>query len=75
MVSEKTEKKIRIIQPAAKFFNEFKAELKKIVWPDVKSVFKNTGIVLTSIIICGIFVGLLDLGLARLLGSIMNIAS
>ena len=66
--------KPQIIQKSGKFFNDCKSELKKIVWPEVKSVFKNTGVVLTSIVISSIFVGALDLGLTQILSTIMNIA-
>ena len=66
--------KPQIIQKTGKFFYDCKSELKKIVWPDVKSVFKSTGVVLTSIVISSIFVGLLDFGLTQLLSTIMSIA-
>ncbi len=69
------EKKPNIIQKTGKFFTDCKSELKKIVWPTVKMTFKNTGVVLSSIIISAIFIGALDFGLTKLLGTIMNIAN
>ena len=57
-----------------KFFSDIKGELKKVVWPKPKTVFKNTGIVLICIIISSIFVDSLDFGLTQLLSTIMNIA-
>lgn len=67
--------KMNIFQKIGSFFIDCKNELKKIVWPTVKSTFKNTGVVLSSIIISAIFVGALDFGLTKLLGTIMHIAN
>ena len=69
------EKKPNIIQRIGRFFTECKSEFKKIVWPTLKVAFKNTGVVLTSIIISAIFVGAFDFGLTELLGTIMHIAN
>ena len=38
----------------------FRSELKKIVWPTWKQVLKNTGIVLSIVVICAIVILLLD---------------
>ena len=57
------------------FFVDSKIELKKVVWPTQKTIFKNTGIVLAMIFIMGVFVALLDAGLLKLLGMIMSVSS
>lgn len=57
-----------------KFFRETKSEAKKMVWPTPQSVFKNTGVVLATIIVIGLFVFGLDTLLVSLLGLIMNVA-
>lgn len=57
------------------FFVDSKVELKKIVWPTQKTVWKNTGIVLAMIFIMGVFVALLDAGLLQLLGMVMSVSS
>ncbi len=57
-----------------KFFRDCKGELKKIVWPTPKSVFKSTGVVLVTIILLGLFVFLLDTGFMNLLGLVMDVA-
>lgn len=72
---KKPEKKPNIIQKLGKFFGDCKSERKKIVWPSLKTTFKNFGVVLSSIITIAIFVGLLDYGLTMLLGTIMNIVT
>ncbi len=68
------EKKPNIIQRVGKFFKDCKSEMKKIVWPTMRVTFKNTGIVLSSIIVSAIFIGALDFGLTKLLSTIMSIA-
>jgi preprotein translocase subunit SecE len=58
----------------SKFFRDAKSEIRKIVWPTPQAVFKNTGVVLVTIIIIGLFIFGLDTVLMNLLGLIMNIA-
>ena len=57
------------------FFVDSKIELKKVVWPTQKTVFKNTGIVLAMIFIMGVFVALLDVVLLQLLGTVMSVST
>jgi preprotein translocase subunit SecE len=57
------------------FFSDFKSEIKKVSWPGSKETFRNTSVVLTAIIIVGIFIFILDAGLYALLSRIMNISS
>ncbi len=64
----------RFFKRVGKFFRDCKGELKKIVWPTPKSVFKNTGVVLVTIIVLGLFVFLLDTGFMNLLGLVMDVA-
>lgn len=40
----------------ARYFKDFKGTTKKIIWPPRKTVFKNSGIVLVSIIVAGLAV-------------------
>ena len=54
----------------AKYLREYKSEVNKIVWPNAKSVVKNTLIVLALCAIFGLFVFLLDYGLGTLIGLI-----
>lgn len=61
------------VKNSGKFFRDVKSELKKIVWPAPKSVFKNTGVVLVAIIISGIFISGLDSIFLALLGLVMNV--
>lgn len=75
---EKPEKKnafLRAMSSIAKYFRDCKTEVKKVVWPTPKSVFKNTGIVILAIALVGLFIFGLDRGLYALLGIIMNVSA
>ena len=63
----------KALKSAGKYFRDVKNEIKKIVWPTPKSVFKNTGIVLVAIIISGLFISGLDSLFLALLGLVMNV--
>ena len=69
------EKKEGLFSTIKNFFIDYKIELKKIVWPTQKTVWKNTGIVLMMIFIMGVFVALLDAGLMQLLSMVMTISN
>ena len=77
-MAEKTEKKpnvfVRAGKASAKFFRDTKGEIKKIVWPTPKTVFKNVGVVLVTIIILALFIFLLDTVFMNLLGLVMEVA-
>lgn len=57
------------------FFVDSKTELKKIVWPTQRTVWKNTGIVMVMIFIMGVFVAALDAGFLKLLSMVMTVSS
>ena len=77
-MAEKAEKKENVFARAgkngSKFLRDCKNEVKKIVWPTPKAVFRNTGVVLVSILIIGLFIFVLDSAFMNLLGLIMNVA-
>ena len=58
-----------------KYFKDLKSEFKKVIWPSKKKLINNTSVVLVSIVVMGIFVGLLDTGLFKLLQLIVNIGA
>lgn len=59
-----------IIKKIVGFFKDYKSECKKIVWPGIKEVLKNTGIVLVMFLVIGAIIWLVDFGLGNLLESI-----
>ncbi len=60
-----------IIKRVIGFLKDYKSEVKKIVWPGLKDVAKNTAIVLVMCLIVGAFIWLLDLGLGKLIELIL----
>ncbi len=68
-------KKFNVFSKIKSFFVDCKVELKKIVWPSQKTVWRNTGIVLMMIFAMGVFVTLLEAGLTQLLSLVMSISS
>ncbi|MBR7164590.1 MAG: preprotein translocase subunit SecE [Clostridia bacterium] len=71
-----SEKKPNFIVRAAKkiggYFRELKSEIKKVTWPTFKQVRNNTGIVITAIILIGVFVALLDFGFEFLVNTLLK---
>lgn len=65
---------VRFGRGIGKFLRDGRAEIKKVIWPKPKSVFKSAGIVLLIIIVLGAFIFGLDTLLMYLLGLIMEIA-
>ena len=43
------------------FFRDFKAEIKKVIWPTPKQLFNNTVAIITMVLIIGAIVFVLDL--------------
>ena len=43
------------------FFKATKGEFKKIIWPNFKTVSKNTGIVIAYVVLIGVIILVLDL--------------
>ncbi len=62
-----------ICQRVVLFLRDNKSELKKIVWPSLKDVLKNTGTVLVMCFVIGILIWVIDLGLGQLLNRILGI--
>lgn len=47
------------------FFSEVKLELKKVVFPSKKEVIGSTWVVIISVLISALFLGVVDMGLAK----------
>jgi preprotein translocase subunit SecE len=52
---------------ANQFFREVRVELKKVTWPSRKETIASTSVVLITVILIGFFLGIVDLGLSRLI--------
>ena len=73
--NKKTNAFVGFFKRIAKFFRDCKGEIKKIVWPTPKTVFKNMGVVLVTIIVLGLLIFGLDTVFMELLGLVMNVAA
>jgi len=54
------------------FFREVWVELGKVVWPSRREALKITGIVVLFCAVVAVFLGLVDFGLAKLVGLIVQ---
>ena len=72
---KKTNAFVGFFKKLAKFFRDCKGEVKKVVWPTPKTVFKNMGVVLVTILVLGLVIFGLDTVFMELLGLVMNVAA
>jgi preprotein translocase subunit SecE len=54
------------------FFREVRIELKKVTWPSRKETIAATGMVIFLSVLVAFFLGLLDVGLAKAVGTILR---
>ena len=65
--------KLTIPKRIVRYFRDYKSEVKKIVWPGLNEVVKNTVIVLIICLIIGAFIWAVDFGLAKLLELVLGV--
>jgi preprotein translocase subunit SecE len=63
------------VEQAKVFFEESRAELKKVTWPTKKEIRVTTIAVLILVTLMSIFLGVLDLGLVKIVGAITGMGS
>ncbi len=63
-----------ILRRFIQWLRDYKSEIKKIVWPSLRDVAKNTLVVLVISAVIGIFIWLVDWGLGSLMEFISKIA-
>ena len=61
-----------MFEKVKQFLKEVKIELKKVVWPTRKDTIASTSVVLIIVMIIAIFLGLVDLGLSRIIKLILG---
>ncbi|KAF0119371.1 MAG: preprotein translocase subunit SecE [bacterium] len=61
-----------MVNETIKFLREVKVELKKVSWPSRKETIGSTSVVLVVVIIVAMFLGLIDIGLSRLIRIILG---
>ena len=65
-------KKMQFVGLTKTFFREVRMELKKVTWPTRKETLAATAMVIILSVVVAFFLGILDVALAKLVGSIMG---
>jgi len=60
------------LSKAGHFLRESKTELKKVKWPTRKELLASTAVVIVLVIVVSFFLGLVDLGLIKIIKHIMG---
>ena len=66
---------VRAGKAIKKFCKDLKGEIKKIVWPDAKTVLKSTAIVLLVVAVCGLVIFGIDQLLSLSLSELQDVAA
>jgi preprotein translocase subunit SecE len=61
-----------IIEKIIQFFREVRIEIKKISWPQRNETIASTSIVIIIVLVIGLFLGIVDVGLARIIKIILS---
>jgi len=54
------------------FFREVKVELKKVVFPSREELVGSTWVVIISVIVVSVFLGIMDIGLTKLMSALLR---
>ncbi len=73
IIASATKDKLTLPKKIVRFLRDYKSETKKIVWPGIKDVVKNTIIVLIMCAFVGLFIWLVDYGLGSLLQALLKL--
>ncbi len=57
-----------MLSKVKEFFREVKVEVKKVVFPSKDELIGSTWVVIITVIIISLFLGIVDLGLSKLVG-------
>jgi len=57
-----------MIKKIKDFFNEVRIEIKKVVFPSKDELIGSTWVVIIVVLIISVFLGIVDLGLSKLVG-------
>lgn len=63
---------VNYFQMAGQFLRECKVELKKVKWPTRKELLASTTVVIVLALLVSLFLGLIDVGLIRIIRSIVG---
>jgi preprotein translocase subunit SecE len=57
-----------MLNKVKEFFREVKVEMKKVVFPTREELIGSTWVVIITVIIISLFLGIIDLGLTKMVG-------
>ena len=57
-----------MLSKVKEFFREVKVEVKKVVFPSKDELIGSTWVVIITVIVISLFLGIVDLGLSKLVG-------
>ena len=60
------------IGKAKQFVSESRQELKKVTWPSKQQTMNSTWIVIAVTALLSVFMGIVDMGLAKIVGLVMG---
>jgi len=60
------------IQKITQFIKEVRFELKRVTWPSRKETLAGTAVVLIIVLIAASFLGIVDIGLSRLIKMVLS---
>ncbi|UCE83650.1 MAG: preprotein translocase subunit SecE [Deltaproteobacteria bacterium] len=63
---------VGVVNTVNQFLREVRAELSKVTWPTRKDTIASTSVVLVIVIIIAAFLGLVDLGLSKLMRLVLS---
>ncbi|UCG14930.1 MAG: preprotein translocase subunit SecE [Deltaproteobacteria bacterium] len=61
-----------MVDTVTQFLREVKVELSKVTWPTRKDTIASTSVVLVIVILIAAFLGIVDLGLSRLMRILLS---
>jgi len=57
---------------ALQFLKEARGELRKVTWPTMKDTMASTSVVIVLVLVVSIFLGMVDLGLTRIIRLVLG---
>ncbi|MEW6003484.1 MAG: preprotein translocase subunit SecE [Nitrospirota bacterium] len=61
-----------MIKKVKEFLREVKIEVKKVIFPSKDELIGSTWVVIITVVIISLFLGIVDLGLSKLVGKVLR---
>ena len=60
------------LEGVKEYFREVYTEAKRVTWPSKKDAIKGTYVVLITVVVASIFLGIVDVGLAKVIQALLR---